>query len=737
NVINMEMGANSAEPSCLKYNLLLLSWIFVLPYTSCYSIQIDGGHTLPLGVSLTGNQTIMSKNGMFAMGFFSPRGTHNWYVGIWYAQVSQQIIVWVANRASPVRNMAGVLNLSRGGRHLRVCEAAGGNLVSRGVLLDSGNFVLLGRHNRSETVWESFDHPTHAWLPGMKIAKRHKFISWKNSLDPAPGVFSVRLDPSGLKQFVFEWNDSVQYCASGVWNGHYFSKVTEFPREYGALKFKFDVGYVSYTVLPEGEKVHNHLAVDKDGQVGQYAFIDGKWTMIGAEPRDQCRVFGICGAYGTCNPNNFPFCSCVQGFQPADDRAWNSHEWWSSGCVRRNPLQCSATTDGFLQLIATWLPDEQAVSHMEEKTPDGCRAACFNNCSCNAFALTATATASPVCRLWFGDLLNIRHSCDGRSLFIRVAASDLPQPSSNSSRLHVLVILIPVGTGLATILAVLFTRLKRLRLHSKGGEDAVEMFPRAFTYKELQIATRNFKDKLGSGGFGSVFRGTLPDGLLVGVKRLEGTVHGEKQFRAEISTVGNIQHVNLVRLQGFCAQGSQRLLVYDYMPNGSLNSFLFSNNNQAGKAIIPLDWKTRFKIALGTARALVYLHEECRDRIIHCDIKPENILLDEYFCPKVADFGLAKLMGRDFSRVLTTTRGTRGYLAPEWISGMPITAKADVYSFGMTLFEIISGRRNLDLDEEESSRIVFPPWALAQIAKGNIMGVVDSKIVENAEDVEE
>ncbi|GLJ51361.1 hypothetical protein SUGI_1092060 [Cryptomeria japonica] len=137
------------------------------------------------------------------------------------------------------------------------------------------------------------------------------------------------------------------------------------------------------------------------------------------------------------------------------------------------------------------------------------------------------------------------------------------------------------------------------------------------------------------------------------------------------------------------------------------------------------------KIALGTARGLLYLHEEFRDQIIHCDVKPENILLDSDFSPKIADFGLAKLVGRDFSRVLTTTTGTEGYLAPEWISGLPITPKVDVYSFGMTLLEIISGRRNLDLKVEES-RFYFPTWTSSQIQRGNIVGVLDVRIASEA-----
>ena len=187
--------------------------------------------------------------------------------------------------------------------------------------------------------------------------------------------------------------------------------------------------------------------------------------------------------------------------------------------------------------------------------------------------------------------------------------------------------------------------------------------------------------------------------------------------------------MNLVRLRGFYVEHLERLLVYAYMPNSSLNSFLFSKLEDTERG---LDWKTRFEIAMGTARGLVYLHEKCRDRIIHCDIKPENILLDEDFSPKIADFGLAKLIGRDFSRALTTTRGTRGYLAPEWISGLPITPKVDVYSFGMTLLEIVSGRRKLNLKVQES-RFYFPTWASSQIRRGNIVDVVDARIASEAD----
>ena len=172
------------------------------------------------------------------------------------------------------------------------------------------------------------------------------------------------------------------------------------------------------------------------------------------------------------------------------------------------------------------------------------------------------------------------------------------------------------------------------------------------------------------------------------------------------------------------------MLVYDYMSNGSLASQLFGRRSSN-----VLDWKMRYQIAIGTARGLVYLHEKCRDCIIHCDIKPENVLLDAEFCPKVADFGLAKLLGREFSRVLTSMRGTRGYLAPEWISGVAITSKADVYSYGMMLFEIISGRRNSE-QTESNGKLKYSPSMVSIVVGGNLLSLIDDRLEGNA-DVEE
>ncbi|GLJ33014.1 hypothetical protein SUGI_0664760 [Cryptomeria japonica] len=402
----------------------------------------------------------------------------------------------------------------------------------------------------------------------------------------------------------------------------------------------------------------------------------------------------------------------MEGFHPRNAAAWSSQEWWSSGCVRRTPLNCAAmnrsvsgTTDGFLQVV--------------EPTLRGRKTACLNNRSCTAFAFTDSN--SVVCKLWFGDLVSMwdkATSSDGQPLFIRLAASVVSQLSAqtgrSSSRVVALCISIPLGVAILSSLFIgkCFIQRRNRRLLQKVEEYNAPTTLRTFTYKVLKIATNNFAHKLGKEAFGSVFKATLPDNTLVAVKRLEDSAQAEKQFLAEISTIGNIHHMYLVRLRGFCVEGSKMMLVYEYMQNGSLNSSMSYKSKQE-------DWNTRFGIALGTARGLLYLHQQCRDRIIHSHIKQENVLLDADFPAKVADFGLAKLVGRDFSRVLTTTRGTRGYLAPEWL----------------TLLEIISGRRNSDLSVQDSQRY-FPTWAAVQIQKGNTIGIVDERIAYKA-DVEE
>ncbi|KAL9454568.1 hypothetical protein AB3S75_010045 [Citrus x aurantiifolia] len=233
--------------------------------------------------------------------------------------------------------------------------------------------------------------------------------------------------------------------------------------------------------------------------------------------------------------------------------------------------------------------------------------------------------------------------------------------------------------------------------HLEDDMKQVPGLPVRFSYEDLQVATEDFKERLGGGGFGTVFKGVLKDGSKIAVKRLDRMEQGMREFVAEVETIGSLHHFNLVRLIGFCVEKSCRLLVYEYMSNGSLEKWIFVRDPRPC-----LDWQTRKKIILDVAKGLTYLHEDCRRRVAHLDIKPQNILLDENFNAKVSDFGLAQLIERDESLVQATMRGTPGYIAPEWRKSK-ISVKVDIYSFGIVLLEVVSARRNLDRSRAESS----------------------------------
>ncbi|XP_071696581.1 G-type lectin S-receptor-like serine/threonine-protein kinase At1g34300 isoform X2 [Rutidosis leptorrhynchoides] len=266
-------------------------------------------------------------------------------------------------------------------------------------------------------------------------------------------------------------------------------------------------------------------------------------------------------------------------------------------------------------------------------------------------------------------------------------------------------------------------------------DDMEREKPIRFTSQQLRIATENFSILLGRGGFGTVYKGIFSNGTTVAVKVLNGSSDKriEEQFMAEVSTMGRTHHFNLVRLYGFCFESSLRALVYEFMINGSLDNHLFKANKDA-----MIGFQKLKEIAVGTARGIAYLHEECPQRIVHYDIKPGNILLDSNFCAKVADFGLAKLFNRDNTHItMTGGRGTPGYAAPELWMPLPVSHKCDVYSFGMLLFEIVGRRRNMDVTLGDSQKW-FPIWVWDRYEKKQmkvlmIVCGVEEKDEEDAE----
>jgi len=273
--------------------------------------------------------------------------------------------------------------------------------------------------------------------------------------------------------------------------------------------------------------------------------------------------------------------------------------------------------------------------------------------------------------------------------------------------------------GISFFIAVL---IYRWRKRHWSVYECIELYlqqnnliPIGYSYKQIKKMTRGFKDELGKGGFGTVFKGNLRSGPCVAIKMLGKAKDNGQDFVNEVTTIGRIHHLNVVQLLGFCIEGSKRALVYEFMPNGSLDKFIFSKEGS-----INLSYNRIYDIAIGVARGIAYLHHGCEMKILHFDIKPHNILLDENFIPKISDFGLAKLHPIENSVVtMTAARGTIGYMAPELfyknIGG--VSYKADVYSFGMLLMEMASKRKNLNTKAEHSSQLYFPFWIYDQLGK--------------------
>ncbi|KAL6550665.1 hypothetical protein OROMI_021153 [Orobanche minor] len=628
----------------------------------CFSLSITlsyGTNTLSANQSLSGDRTIVSKGEQFELGFFKAGSSSNYYIGIWYKKLNSNppTIVWVANRETPISDRFRsklkiidgnlvLLNESKSQIWSTNVTITTNSKSAIAVILDDGNLVLRDGSYSDEPVWQSFDHPAHTWLPGAKLSwdNRTKNIllltSWRSKEDPGVGVFSFEFDPSSTN-YVSKWNGSQDYWNTGDYKDKFYNYIPDMMRLNFIYNFSYHTNengrYVTYT-----HTMNSRLVMDVSGQLQQQTWLEttNGWNTLWSYPRMQCEVYALCGAFGTCRQTGIPICNCLTGFKPRSEIDWNQSDF-SGGCLRRTGLQCGGNTEkpDFLVITVNILPLNYTVA---VGSAVECRTICFNNCSCNAYSFMDNK-----CFIWNRDLLNLWEVDAGeKTIYVKVASRDLPHlKKSNCATIGAV-------SGMVFVLGLILHLIFRRTRVSAVGKSTMEGSLVAFVYRDLQIATKNFSDKLGGGGFGPVFKGLLHDSSVVAVKNLESFSQGEKQFRSEVSTIGIIQHVNLVRLRGFCAEGKNKLLVYDYMANSSLDTHLFRGTQV-------LNWKMRYQIALGIARGLVYLHDKCRDSIIHCDIKPENILLDADFGPKNSDFGLAKLVGRDFSRVLTTRDGKK------------------------------------------------------------------------------
>ncbi|XP_074285750.1 G-type lectin S-receptor-like serine/threonine-protein kinase At4g27290 isoform X2 [Silene latifolia] len=734
--------------------MITLSFLFLMFMTSAALDIISPTQSLRDG------DTLVSSGGNFELGYFSPGSSSRRYVGIWFSNVSAKTVVWVANREIPLLNSSGLLQIVN--ESVVTLVNGNGDVLwstnsSRSVqkpiaqLLDSGNFIVRDENdeNPDNFLWQSFDYPCDSELPGMKLGKDlvtgfERFLtSWKSSDDPSPGSYMYRIDPHGYPQ-PFLYKDSVVQFREGPWDGVWFSGTAQSPDAVPeTYKFIFNEKEISYSyeLVNTSAITYRYLYPYGILQRLEWSNLTQGWSTLFTKPNDKCDTYGICGAYATCNVADSPQCQCMKGFVPKSPKDWNAGSW-AGGCVRGETLNCSIH-NGFFKIPNVKVPDTRNSWYNTTMTLNECSQKCLHNCSCVAYSNLDVTNGGIGCLLWFDALIDVKvFSGSGQNLYVRVTSS-----ASGDRKVRVwiavsvtLLVVIFLCGGIALIV---WKRWKR-RPNREGmnGEEQInnsnctkgESELPVYAFDVIAHATNFFshQNKLGEGGFGPVFKGVLSDGREVAVKRLShDSRQGLNEFKNEILFIAKLQHRNLVKLMGYCIEADERMLIYEYMPNKSLDYFIFDQSSSE-----LLDWPKRLDIINGIARGLVYLHQDSRLRIVHRDLKASNILLDSEMNPKISDFGLARTFDgvEDEARTKRVV-GTYGYMPPEYTIDGVFSVKSDVYSFGVLVLEIVSGQRNRGFNHHDHHHnLLGHAWILFK--EGEAYDVVDP-LIRNASYVSE
>lgn len=717
------------------------------------------------------NDVLQSADGTFSCGFLTIY-SNAFAFSIWYTNSKNKTVVWTANRGRPVHARRSVVTLQKDGAMVLkdydgtvVWQSDSNSIdVQYAQLLDTGNLVM--KNSSGKVVWQSFDSPTDTLLPTQKITAATKLVSTTGLY--VPGHYTFHFTDSSILSLMYDDADVHEIYWPDPDRGEYGNKRNRYNNT--RMGFLDDNGdFVSsdfadqqpFSASDKGSGIKRRLTLDHDGNLRLYSLSNGEWLVSWVAISQPCNIHGLCGPNGICHYSPTPTCSCPPGYE------MNSHGNWSQGCKAIVDISCSVAKVQFkfVHLPDTdfWGSDQQLVNHVSWQA---CMNICRSDCNCKGFQyLKGEGTCFPKSFLFNGRAYP-SHFVSPRNMYLKIPISmnisGMPVSQSNvlDSRKHSLNCdqmdektreLFPdvhktsqgetrwfylYGfAGAIFILEVFFIGFAWFFV-SRWDLDALEIQAveqgykvmasnfRRYNYKELAKATRKFKCELGRGGSGIVYKGTLDDGRVVAIKMLENVRQCEEEFQAELRIIGKINHMNLVRIWGFCSENSHRMLVTEYIENGSLANILFNEN-------ILLEWRQRFNIAVGVAKGLAYLHHECLEWVIHCDVKPENILLDGNFEPKIADFGLAKLLNRGGSNQnVSRVRGTIGYIAPEWISSLQITAKVDVYSYGVVLLELVSGKRVLDLATSANEEVHVVLRRLVKMFANNLSGNEPSWIAE-------
>ncbi|XP_059431453.1 G-type lectin S-receptor-like serine/threonine-protein kinase LECRK1 [Corylus avellana] len=681
-------------------------------------------------LTATVNSSWLSPSHLYAFGFYKQGNGYG--LGIFLAGLPQKTVVWTADRDKPPIPADFKLNFKSNGR--LVLQSAQGTETglanfpvgaSSASMLDSGNFVLYNSTNH--IVWQSFDYPTDTLLPTQSISAGQVLYSSLSHSNQSTGIFRLLMQEDGylaMYPIGTPYTKDYGYWSAGI-NGQGNDVILKLDDD-GHLYLLNGAGaYIWNLTLGESytKGFIYRLTIDPDGILRLYFHNRNQnedWTVAWSMPDDKCAPKGLCGFNGYCDLNvQGVGCKCLPGFASVNQGDWGS------GCERDFTAESCKNNKNTMEAVPNTVWENDNYSVLISSTQENCREACLQDCNCEAALFKDGLCTKQRLPLRFGRRLQR----DSTVALIKVGTSI----DRNLPKEDIIIVSVSFVAFALIVLAISGIAIYRYRVWSykriSNNGDIVlreDFAPKSFTYIELEKVTDGFKEELGRGAFGTVYKGAIKNGdseKNVAVKRLDKLLaEREREFHTEMKVIGRTHHKNLVRLLGYCHDGPNRLLVYEFMTNGSLADILFTPEKQPS-------WDERMEIALNIGRGILYLHEECEPQIIHCDVKPQNILMDENRCPKISDFGLAKLLKADQTRTFTDIRGTKGYVAPEWHRKRPVTVKVDVYSFGIVLLEIICCRKSVDqnLPEEEA---ILEEWAYQCFESGELGRLVNNEMVD-------
>ncbi|PON44701.1 S-receptor-like serine/threonine-protein kinase [Parasponia andersonii] len=716
---------------------------YVLYFAITSQLSSSNSDTLRAGSSLSVEKpnvdVLTSPNGVFSAGFHTV-GINAYCFSVWFNDSPSQenrTIVWMANRDQPVNGKGSKLSLLKA-NNLILTDSTSRSVVwsstitttSRSVaelrLNNSGNVVLLT--SDGFVLWESFDSPTDTLLPGQQLTRYTELVSSRSQGNSSSGFHKLLFDTDNVLRLVY---DGIQ-LTSVYWPPPWLVSWEAGRSTYNNTKIAVldSLGNFSssddFTFMSAdyGARNQRRLRIDYDGNLRLYTRRSSseKWGVSWQAFTDTCKIHGVCGPNSICSfSDSGRQCSCIPGYK------MKNHTDWSYGCEPEFKLSCDGNGSDFLKLPNTEFYGYD-LGYYPNYTFRQCRDLCMQLCKlcvgfqysffkkkdvlgyhCYPKLLLVNGYRAP---MFFGDFYlryqrnySISYAFDSELSCLENATLLLPRfySKSHDNELVKFILWFVTGLGGFEMICVLLVWLFLLARSSQqnSGSDhtrdyllAATGFKR-FSFSELKKATRGFSEEIGRGAAGIVYKGVLLDSRVAAIKRLTEAHQGEAEFLAEVNTIGRLNHMHLIEMWGYCVEGKHRLLVYEYMENGSLADDLRRNSSYD----VVLDWEKRFAIALGTSKGLAYLHEECLEWVLHCDVKPQNILLDSKYNPKVADFGLSKLLkrGEAHNSSFSKIRGTRGYMAPEWVYNLPITSKVDVYSYGIVVLEMVTGRKPMFL----------------------------------------